>query len=83
MEPHSLAELGQSLVNWLSVPLTLIVGLVGYNFKKTLARIEALEIEVIKLQLQVAKSEVRIQNIFQQLDQIDQKLDKLIDKMLK
>lgn len=70
-------------MDWLSIPMTVIVGLVAYNFKKTLARIEALELEVIKIQLQVARNEVNVQNLTQQINQISVKLDRILDRLVR
>lgn len=73
----------QAALNWLSIPMAAVVGLVGYNFKKTLSRIEALEIEVIKIQLKIARTEVNLQNLTENIERIDSKLDRVLERLTK
>ncbi len=83
MDTSHITELFQVILNWLSLPTAAIVGLVGYNFKRTLSRIEALEIEVIKLQLKIARTEVNMQNLHEKIQRIDDKIDKILDRLAK
>lgn len=69
----------KTIGSWLLLPVTLLLGVFGFQYKKILGRVEALEGASMKSQLLSAKFSVEIAHLEHQLEKLDAKLDKILE----
>lgn len=81
MEPVSIGGMIKTIMDWLIIPFTMLLSILGFQFKKTLERVEKLEAEIKNMEIQVAKTEVYIQSLRVQLERVDYKLDKVLERL--
>jgi hypothetical protein len=76
-------ELLSKVINWLSIPLTGIVGVLGFHYKRNLNRFDELEKDVSQLHTYNALNHKDIGYIKRSCDLMNSKLEKIEDKLNK
>lgn len=76
-----LSELVTNAVNWLSIPLTGVVSVLGLHYKRNLDRLDKLEDEVSQLNTYSALNHQDIEYIKKSCDQMTNKLGQIEEKL--
>ena len=72
----------KTIASWLLLPFSFLLGVLGWNLKRQVFRLDALEKDVIEIRIALAKNEVYIQDLSVQLKEIDLKLENILNKLL-
>jgi hypothetical protein len=73
MIESSFAAFFKSVLSWAAIPLMLLLSVLGFNFKRALDDLEALSIQLQKLELYIAKLEVELKYIKHDLQRLENK----------
>lgn len=76
-------EILSKLLNWVSIPITGMVGILGFHYKKLNSHVDELSEEVSDLKINSAVSQNDIKYIKQSCDLIHSKLEKIEEKLPK
>lgn len=81
MEPITLGGMLKTIADWLIIPFTMLLSILGFQFKRTLDRLDKLEEQVQDMEIQVVKTEIYIKALSLQLEKFDLKLDKVLERL--
>jgi len=76
-----MTDLFSNVVDWVSIPITGIVGLLGFHYKKTVSDVKELDSRVDKIQIRQAIVGTDLHYIKRSCDQITEKLEKIEEKL--